>query len=257
MGFSIYGDVDDDLPKFTELILLYLTFLPLFFGIIIVQKFWHKRSFTSLLTATRTFRWGFFTRAIIAAIIVYIISLIISALFFPENLKELKLNPDMSLVIKGALLTLLFVPFQAASEEFLLRGYLNQALIKYLRSPWLVFFVTSIGFALLHISNPEADGQQLPYLSIVFIFGFAACVLLYLEGGLESALGLHIINNIVAFAIIGYEDPLLPETALFNSGPPELDWESVGWEIATLFAIVVLTIWLNRRFGPAPTLKND
>lgn len=155
------------------------------------------------------------------------------------------------MVIYGGLITLLLIPFQAASEEFFLRGYLNQALIKYLKSPWIVFTLTSAAFALLHVWNSEAKGQEVTYLLAIFMFGFAACILLYIEGGLESAIGIHIVNNIFAFSLFGYEDPTLPTTALLYSGPPKIGWGDLAWEFMSLSLIVTGTLWLNRRAAVA------
>jgi membrane protease YdiL (CAAX protease family) len=225
-----------------------LSFLPGFFGIMIVQKSWHRRSLRAMLTYTARFRWGNLFRAGLAFQIVTSLFFGINVVLYPEDLQDLTINPDMNLFAIATVLSLLLIPFQAATEEFLLRGYLNQALIKYLRSPGLVFFITSAGFAALHISNPEAEGQMIPYLLVIFMFGIAACILLYFEGGLESAIGLHIFNNIFVFSIIGYEDPDLPDTALFFTGPPEIDWSSVGWELLSLTLTVSLILWLNHRF---------
>lgn len=237
--------------------LLMLSFLPLFFGVLIVQKVWHQRSITSLMTGTRRFRWGNMARAGAATLLVIGLFLVITALFFPSDFDELTLNPNMSLVWMAALVTFLLVPFQAASEEFLMRGYLNQALIRYLKSPWAVFVLTSLGFALLHIWNSEAEGQEWFYLTVIFSFGMAACILLYFEGGIESAIGFHIVNNIYVFSVIGYETDDMPVTALYNSRSPEIDLSSVIWELVSLTLVVCLTLWLNRKFGTYDPVKTE
>lgn len=185
------------------------------------------------------------------------IQMTISTLIWPESWDKYQFNTNWKYVVYGGLITLVFIPFQAASEEFLLRGYLNQALIKYLKSPWIVFTVTSGAFAALHMWNSEAQGQFMPYMLAIFLFGYAACILVYFEGGLESAIGWHIINNIFVFSLFGYEDPMLPNTALFYSGPPEIGWSEVGWEILTLTLMVTGTIWLNRKTATSITVETS
>lgn len=245
VAYGLKPDLD---PKsLTEYILLMASFMPLFFGTFLVYKHWHKIPALRLLTSARIFRWGYLFRAMLAMIIVSAGFILFEAIFYPEELNDLTLHPDLSLFFKATLVSLIFIPFQAASEEIFLRGYLNQALIKYLRSPWLVFILTSALFASMHLANPEADGQVLPYMSLTFMFGIAACVLLYFEGGLESAIGLHIMNNYYAFSVIGYEDPELMDTALFFTGEPVITWTDTGWEALSLTLIVVLTLWMNRR----------
>ncbi len=236
-------------PSLLDYLFLCLTFMPLFFGVWLVQRFWHKRSLTQLLTYTSRFRWRHFWNAILVFLIVMAVQMTISALIWPESWQKYERNTDWNLILYGGLITLIFIPFQAASEEFLLRGYLNQALINLFKNPWLVFIATSAGFAALHMGNPEAQGQFLPYMIAIFLFGFAACILVYFEGGLESAIGWHIVNNIFVFSLFGYEDPNLPTTALFYTGPPDIGWSEVAWEVVILSAIVVGTIWLNRKTG--------
>ena len=241
--------ISSDSPNFELVIYAFLlmTFLPIFFGIWLVQKFWHNRSLTQLLTYTAKFRWRYFWNTAGVFIGMMAIASAISFAIWPEDWSDYQRNTNWTFVVYGGLITLLLVPFQAASEEFFLRGYLNQALIKYLKSPWVVFFLTSAAFALLHIWNSEAEGQMILYLTSIFIFGFGACVLLYFEGGLESAISLHIINNIFAFGILGYEDPILPTTALYFRGPPEIGLKEVAFEIVFLTLTITAILWVNRR----------
>jgi len=230
-------------------LLLLLTFLPIFLSIPFLYKLWHKLPITALMTSATRFRWRYLLRTMFIIFIFYSILSFGEYLLFPAEYEGLKFQTDLSVYFKLLMITLIFVPFQAASEEFLCRGYLNQALIKYLRSPWAVFILTSAGFALLHAWNPEASGQMGPYLSSIFLFGMAMCVLLYFEGGIESAIGAHIANNIFVFAFLGYEDPGLPNTALFTLGEPVIGWTDFGIELVMMAILIPLIIWANRKWS--------
>jgi len=181
--------------------------------------------------------------------IFYTVLSLIEYQFFPQEYEELTFQTDWGSYFKLLFITLLLVPFQAAAEEFLCRGYLNQALIKYLRSPWVVFAITSGGFAALHAWNPEAAGQMGPYLASIFLFGMAMCVLLYFEGGIESAIGAHIANNIFVFGLLGYEDPVLPNTALFTLGEPVIEWHDFAIELGLMAILIPLILWANQKWG--------
>jgi len=181
--------------------------------------------------------------------IFYTVLSLIEYQFFPQEYEELTFQTDWGSYLKLLFITLLLVPFQAAAEEFLCRGYLNQALIKYLRSPWVVFAITSGGFAALHAWNPEAAGQMGPYLASIFLFGMAMCVLLYFEGGIESAIGAHIANNIFVFGLLGYEDPVLPNTALFTLGEPVIEWHDFAIELGLMAILIPLILWANQKCG--------
>ena len=229
--------------------LLLLTFLPLFIAIPVIYKLWHSLPITALMTSAPRFRWKYFLRTMLIIFAFYGIFSFGEFLLNPSEYEGLQIQTDLSVYFKLLLITLIFVPFQAASEEFLCRGYLNQALIKYLRSPWLVFIITSGGFALLHAGNSESTGQMGPYLASIFLFGMAMCVLLYFEGGIESAISAHIANNIFVFALLGYEDPYFPNTALFTLGEPIIGWSDFGIECIMTLILITLIIWANRKWG--------
>jgi len=250
--------------------LLLASFLPIFISILLIYRYWHKLPVKALLTSTSHFRWDYLTRTMGIIFVFYAVLSLIEYQFFPNEYAGMKLQTNMASYAKLLTITLLLVPFQAASEEFLCRGYLNQflirftnsrlmtfimkffkldLLIKYLRSPWLVFTITSAGFAVLHAWNPEAAGQMGPYLASIFLFGMAMCILLYFEGGIESAIGAHIANNIFVFGLLGYEDPILPNTALFTLGEPVIEWLDFAIELGLMAVLIPLILWANRKWG--------
>ena len=202
-----------------------------------------------MLTSAANFRWGYVWRTMLIIFLFYSVLSLAEYLLFPQEYAGMKVQTDWAVYLNLLLITLLLVPFQATAEEFLCRGYLNQALIKYLRSPWLVFVITSGGFALLHAWNPEAAGQMGPYLASIFLFGMAMCVLLYFEGGIESAIGAHIANNIFVFGLLGYEDPVLPNTALFTLGEPVIEWHDFAIELGLMAILIPLILWANQKWG--------
>ena len=229
---------------------LLIAFLPVFITIPLIYKFWHKRPIIALMTSSQTFRWDNMFRAGFVLIAFFGLASLLESIIFPDEYEGLKIQTDLKRYIPLLIITFVFVPFQAASEEFLCRGYLNQALVKYLHSPWLVFTLTSAGFAALHAANPEAQGQMWPYLASIFTFGMAMCVLLYFEGGIESAIGAHIANNIFVFGFLGYEDPHLPNTAWMTLGAPKIGCWDFVLDFVMIAIVTALIIWANRRSAP-------
>ena len=131
----------------------------------------------------------------------------------------------------------------------MLRGYLNQGLSRLIKSPWIIFFITSAGFAALHLGNPEIaqsgiEGNKLITLSGYFFFGFFACILTYIDGGLETAIGVHAANNLFAATIVGYEHSALPTPTLFKIG-----FNSDGDVLITIvgLTLVCLIMYATRR----------
>ena len=71
-------------------------------------------------------------------------------------------NQTVSLLIL-ALISLLFIPFQAAFEEVLFRGYLMQGFAALVKNRWFPLIMTSVLFGLMHAFNPEGKGVWIFY----------------------------------------------------------------------------------------------
>jgi membrane protease YdiL (CAAX protease family) len=103
----------------------------------------------------------------------------------------------------GWLLVVVFLttPLQSAAEEYLFRGYLSQAIAGWIRAPRagaiVAALVTATLFSLAHVP-PD-------FLTFFdrFAFGLAASAGVWLTGGLEGAIVLHAVNNVLVFVLAG------------------------------------------------------
>lgn len=109
-----------------------------------------------------------------------------------------------------AVMIVLLVPFQAAAEEYIFRGWLLQAIASctletrtgpiaraasvILRTPWPAIVISAGAFTASHAYKGWA-------LLDVFLFGVVAGWLAVRTGGLEAPIALHGMNNLVAFLI--------------------------------------------------------
>ena len=206
----------------------------------------HKRSLLALHTAASRFRWmrvlqGFF-----------LAWAVLGAFSFAANRLGIM---EVQYIFAGgkfwifALVSLLFIPLQSATEEIVFRGYFNQGLTHVFKSKWLAFVITSFAFMALHLSNPEAlEGAASGSLPIVmsgyFFFGFAMCLIVWIDDGLETAIGIHAGNNCFAAIIMNYENSVLPTPSVFLTGTdPVKDSISTVLVLATLVAII--WFWRN------------
>ena len=145
--------------------LFLLTFPAGLIVLFVCQRKVHKRTITSLHTAAKKFRIprvveGFF----LTWIVLGAFSIAANAL----GIIEVKYIFAGGKFWIYALISLLFIPFQAAAEEIVFRGYFNQGLTHVLKNKWFAFFVTSAAFMALHLSNPEAlEGAASGTLPIV------------------------------------------------------------------------------------------
>ncbi|MDQ0986122.1 membrane protease YdiL (CAAX protease family) [Streptomyces sp. V2I9] len=90
---------------------------------------------------------------------------------------------------------LALVPFQAAAEEYIFRGWLVQVIGRAVRSPWPATVVASLLFALAH-GFGELTGFLLLFYSALW-WGW----LVIRTGGLEAVIVLHAANNLLAFGL--------------------------------------------------------
>ncbi|GHE10220.1 CPBP family intramembrane glutamic endopeptidase [Klenkia taihuensis] len=96
---------------------------------------------------------------------------------------------------------LLTTPLQSAAEEFVFRGYLSQTIAAWFRTERTGAVVAAVLTAAL-FSAAHAPPDVLTFLDR-FVFGLAASWVTRLTGGLEAAIVLHAVNNVVVFVLAG------------------------------------------------------
>lgn len=109
----------------------------------------------------------------------------------PEEWPQLSpLTVSLSLVA-----IIVFVPFQAAAEEYAFRGIFMQALGSWLKHPFIPIVLPTLLFTLAH-------SYDLWGMSEVLLMGITAAWLTYKTGGLEAAIALHALNNMAVFLML-------------------------------------------------------
>ena len=203
----------------------YLLFLLVFpaslIALFLGQKFIHKRSILSLHTAAKKIRWS---RGLQAFFLTWAVLGSFTFVGHISGLSPINTNFDAGRFAIYALVSLMFIPLQSGTEEIVFRGYLNQGFAHVLKNKWIAFIITSALFAAMHLSNPEAlkgaeDGILLLTMSSYFFFGFIACIMVWMDDGLESAIGFHAGNNCFAAMFVNYEGSVLPTPSLFMATP--------------------------------------
>jgi membrane protease YdiL (CAAX protease family) len=138
---------------------------------------------------------------------------------------------------------LLTTPLQSAAEEYLFRGYLSQAVAGWVRDPhrgaMLAALVSGVLFSFAHLP------PDFPSFLFYLLVGLAASAVVWLTGGLEAAIALHTVNNVVIFVLAGAlgEDPM-------GETPAGVLWFDVLLVLAALAAFVYLVARSRRRLRP-------
>ncbi|GII93073.1 CPBP family intramembrane glutamic endopeptidase [Sinosporangium siamense] len=144
--------------------------------------------------------------------------------------------------LPAILVVLLIVPFQAAAEEYALRGWLIQAFGAVLRTPWPGILVGAVIFASLH-------GYTDWGVVDVLLFGALMGWLAVRTGGLEAPIALHVVNNVMAFGVSAAAGTL--ENALIQGSVP---WQYFVGTFVQLSVFALLVCRFAVRRG-VPTLS--
>ncbi|MBF8188576.1 CPBP family intramembrane metalloprotease [Nonomuraea sp. K274] len=131
----------------------------------------------------------------------------------------------------------LLVPFQAAAEEYVFRGWFVQALGVHVRNPIWAILIGSALFASLH-------GYGWAGLADVFAFGAVMAWLVVRTGGLEAGIALHVMNNMLAFGLSAatgqLEGALIQETVA-------VPWQSLLGSVVQLGVYAFSVLYLSRK----------
>src|SRR5690606_10588747 len=141
-------------------------------------------------------------------------------------------------------LTFLTTPIQAAGEEYVFRGWLMQQVGAYVKNTYaalaLAIVISSVFFALAHTS---LDPWVLLDLGS---FATAAVVLTWRTGGLEAAVALHAVNNVIALCLAilttGLDDAFITSDTTSTAG-------STLASVGSLVVVTALIWWLAGKRG--------
>ncbi|MBN1107944.1 MAG: CPBP family intramembrane metalloprotease [Bacteroidales bacterium] len=172
------------------------------------------RTMKQVINGTGSFRWE---RLLISAAVWTLfaaIYLFASLKIDPDNYS---LNNTSQTLIPLVLISVLFIPFQAAWEEVIFRGYLMQGFTVWMRNRWMPVVATSVLFAAMHVINPEVKEygfwNMMPqYLLFGLIFG----VMTVLDDGVEAAIGAHAANNAFLSVMVTSKGSVLQTPAVYE-----------------------------------------
>ncbi len=237
MDLSVYG-IDPNLG----LVLMVIPFLVSLIIAIFLIKAFHKRTSLEVINGGFSFRFNRFFVGFVLWAIISVVFLFADLALNPDNF-EFRFN--LSSFIPLVLISFLFIPFQAGTEEFLFRGYFAQGVAAWTKSRWLVILIPSLFFALLHSMNPEVG--EFGFWSVMpmyFMFGVVFALVSTLDDGIELAIGLHAGNNVFSSIFVTTKSSVLQTQALFFQ--KEVDPFRDLWIL--LFASVVCIAFLAYKY---------
>ncbi|WP_214412675.1 CPBP family intramembrane glutamic endopeptidase [Sphaerisporangium fuscum] len=213
--------------------------LPLVFGTAwLVQR----RPPGTLSSVLGRVRWGWLLICLVPAVLALVLgqaAMIATLAVTGQGVGQLFGWVGWDRFLPGMVAILVLVPFQAAAEEYVFRGWVIQAFGAYFRTPWPGILLGAAAFTSLHAYTDWG---------IIDVFGFGALMgwLAVRTGGLEAPIALHVTNNIVSF---------LPSAASGDLGNAlqqgAVPWQSLAGTVVQLgFFTVAVVIIAQKRAIP-------
>lgn len=185
-----------------ELALFLGTFAAATFGVWVVVRLLHRRSFASIIGPLRP-AWRNFCIAVLVIFVVQGVALALWSVPY-DAIVQHSITSVLATLPLVALLTLI----QTSAEEFVFRGYLMQQMAARFASPLMWFLVPQVLFAVLHYDPVTMGGLAWPVVGVVFVYALIWADLIRLTGNLGAACGWHFANNLLLFAWLSPPDDL-------------------------------------------------
>ncbi len=240
--------IPTDIPQMIELLgsnlFLFLMLISFAFGLVgvfVSAKALHKQSVKNLTTARDKIDWKrfwfiFFLWGIVSSGFV-----LLDYALKPEDYQfNFQLQPFLIL----AVIAILLIPLQTSFEEYFFRGYLMQGLGVIFKNKWMPLLVTSIGFGLMHLANPEVE--KLGYIIMVYYIGTGLFlgIITLMDDGLELALGFHAANNLFTALLVTADWTAFQTHSILKdlSDPSEMAMAEIFVPVLVVFPILIFIL---------------
>ena len=166
-------------------------------------RFIHKKKFISLINTGKKINWiRILKGAGLWASIMAIYTLI--SLIYNDGSLSFNFNPVPFLYL--LILSFLVFPLQASFEEIFFRGYLMQGLGLLSKKPVVPLILTTLIFGLIHFYNGTDITMSISIVLSALILGLMLGIIVLGENGLETAMGVHIANNMFIALFLNSSD---------------------------------------------------
>lgn len=231
------------LGSVTEFVAVNASVLMLLVGVIAAVMLLHRRSWRTLVTPRQALDWSRMAGGAAAWIVLALATAVIESLLYPGRYAW---SLDLQRWLPFLLAALLLTPLQCAAEELVFRGYLVQALGRWLRHPALLAVLSSVIFTVPHLYNPEVAAYGLAIMAAnYFVMGFFLASVALRDGRLELAMGAHAGNNLLLAVFINYEDSVFRTESVFTAGV----LDPVYSLVTLLLSMVLFHLWVFKKLA--------
>lgn len=231
------------IPANLYLFAMILMFVAGLLSLILGIRLIHQKRVKSVVTGRDEVDWKRYGFGFGLWLGISVLTMLLDYAMHPDDFVfQFNWQPFLILLLIG----LFLIPLQTSFEELLFRGYLMQGFGLLFKHSGVALALTSVGFGLLHVFNPEV--QKLgSYILIYYIgTGLLFGIVTLMDEGVELALGMHAANNVAAAVLVTMDWAVFQTDALFK----DVSEPSLGWEMfLPVFVIYPLVIlYLGRHY---------
>jgi len=228
---------------YSLVILVGISYTISFFLFYICLRFLHHKHLLRVINTVSGLRWKLLFKGLILwALILFILSL-----------PDLILNPGSYQITYNSgsffillIICLLAFPIQASFEEILFRGYLMQGFSLVSKKPWVPLLITSLLFGGVHFFNGTNLYMDMSIVVSTFIIGLMLGVIALGDNGIETAMGVHIANNLYVALLYNSADSGLPGLPSVVTAQPSDPFTGLPLLILAAIAMIAILFW-NRK----------
>ncbi|MCX6332934.1 MAG: CPBP family intramembrane metalloprotease [Bacteroidia bacterium] len=181
---------------------------------VLLLKPLNGKTLIQVVNGTGKFRWN---RLFISGIVWTFFSAVYLFASLKLDSSNFSLHNTSKTLIPLIVISVFLIPFQAAWEEIVFRGYLMQGFAVWLKNRWSPVIITSVLFALIHIINPEI--KEYGFFNMMpqyLLFGLLFGIMTLLDDGIEAAIGAHAANNAFLSIMLTNKGSVLQTPAVYQ-----------------------------------------
>ncbi|MGL2993338.1 CPBP family intramembrane glutamic endopeptidase [Flavobacterium sp. TSSA_36] len=183
----------------TTLFLMLLSFVVALGAFFLVVKMLHKQTILSVTSARPQVDWGRVFYAFCIWSFFGVTSTLVDWVLHPDDfVLNFECYPFMVLFM----ISLVLIPIQTTTEEYIFRGYLMQGFANLSGNRWFPLLMTATIFGVMHLANPEVVKMGSSIMIYYIGTGLFLGILTLMDEGMELALGFHASNNLIGALLV-------------------------------------------------------
>jgi len=203
-------------------------------------RFIHKKDFIKLINTGKSIKWS---KILKGAGLWGGILAIFTLISYIYNSNSLCFNLNLVPFIYLLIISLLVFPLQSSFEEIFFRGYLMQGFGLLSKKPIVPLILTSVIFGLAHFYNGTTLEMSITIVVSALILGLMLGIIVLGENGLETAMGVHIANNMFIAVFLNSPDSGLGNLPSLFTSPSSNSFSGIPLLIAMAALLIIILFW--------------